>query len=401
MHARLRARSIFAIAIWGAFGAACSGGHSAAHGDAGGGMGTGTDTMAGGNAAPAKNDAGSVTSGAGGSTAASSGGAGSAGGAAGSGTGGTPSAAGAGGRTSDAALEPKAAGAPEDAATPAECGHCTTYATPMKTGTVEPSELDALSGLATSRAQPEIVFTHNDHDRPVVYALDLQGHQHLRITLENAPSSDIEDIAVGPCGAQTCVYLGDIGDNSAQRSEYAILRFLQPSVPDTAGTTAMTVTFERFRFTYDDGSHNAESLLVAPDGTLYVITKLAPGSGGKVTATGPSSVYRLPASLSTTTVAHATKVSTLTVPANGEFAASGAAAHPCGAGFLLRTYDKVYEFLTPNGASFEAAFSTTPKVIAMPDEPQSEGIDYRADGRGFVTSGEGAHAPIVLTACAQ
>jgi len=35
-----------------------------------------------------------------------------------------------------------------------------------------------------------------------------------------------------------------------------------------------------------------------------------------------------------------------------------------------------------------------------PNEQQSEGIDYRADGRGFITSGEGASAPIMRTDCA-
>jgi hypothetical protein len=233
----------------------------------------------------------------------------------------------------------------------------------------------------------------------VVYALDLQGREHARITLTGATATDIEDIAVGPCGAGTCVYLGDIGDNSAQRTEYAVLRFPVPMVPDSPGQAAMTATFERFRFTYEDGSHNAEGLMVAPDGTVYVVTKLAPGSGGRVAATGPSSIYRLPSSLAAGTVARATKVATLTVPASGDLAASGAAAHPCGAGFLLRAYDRVYEFSTPAGMGFEAAFTAVPKVVAMPNEPQSEAIDYRADGRGFITSGEGAGAPIFQTAC--
>jgi hypothetical protein len=31
----------------------------------------------------------------------------------------------------------------------------------------------------------------------------------------------------------------------------------------------------------------------------------------------------------------------------------------------------------------------------MPREPQSEGIDDRAHGRGFLASGEGANAPIM------
>ncbi len=263
-----------------------------------------------------------------------------------------------------------------------------------------PSALNALSGLVVSRLQPDIVLAHNDHDLAVVYALDLQGREHARITLSGATATDIEDIAIGPCGAQTCVYLADVGDNNAQRSEYAVLRFALPMVPASAGQAAMTVPFERFRFTYEDGSHNAEGLMVGPDGVVYVVTKLAPGSGGRVAATGPSSIYRLPSSMTTTSVARATKVATLTVPASGELAASAAAAHPCGTSFLLRTYDRVYEFVSPAGMGFEAAFTATPKVVAMPNETQSEAIDYRADGRGFVTSGEGASAPIVHTACA-
>ncbi|MEY4583055.1 MAG: hypothetical protein RL701_7758, partial [Pseudomonadota bacterium] len=262
------------------------------------------------------------------------------------------------------AVEPEDAAVQDAGALPAECGHCKAYAAPMQTGMVEPAELSAVSGLATSRSQPEIVFVHNDHDRPVVYALDLAGRLHARITLEGAAATDIEDIAIGPCGAQTCVYLGDIGDNAAARNEYAVLRFTQPTVPTAPGTNALTASYERFRFTYEDGSHNAESLLVAPDGALYIITKLAPSSGGRVAATGVSSVYRLPAAMSTTAVARATKVATLTVPASGDLAASAAAAHPCGLGFVLRTYNRVYEFLTPQGANFEAAFAATPTVVA-------------------------------------
>ena len=295
-----------------------------------------------------------------------------------------------------------AADAGPDAAPPASgnCDRCQAYAAPVQAGKVEPAELDALSGLAQSRAQAEIIFVHNDHDRPVVYALDLQGRLHARIALEGANVTDVEDIAVGPCGAQTCVYLADIGDNAAQRADYSVVRFMQPSVPDAPGNVEMKPSFEQFRFEYEDGSHNAESLMVAPNGALYVVTKLAPGSGGKVTANGPSSVYRLDASaLSAGKVARATKVTTLTVPARGEYALSAAAAHPCGAGFVLRTYDRMYEYTAPSGAEFEAAFMATPKSVAMPEEPQSEGIDYRSGGRGFISSGEGKGAPIFTIGC--
>jgi hypothetical protein len=59
----------------------------------------------------------------------------------------------------------------------------------------------------------------------------------------------------------------------------------------------------------------------------------------------------------------------------------------------------VYEYRISAGQAFESAFGVEPAVVNMPVEPQSEGIDYLADGRGFVTSGEGAKAPIMLSAC--
>jgi hypothetical protein len=303
------------------------------------------------------------------------------------------------GASPDAGAAHDAGAAPDAGTGAAMCQRCSAYAAAVQSGTLEPTELDSLSGLAASRKHPGIVFAHNDHDRPVVYALDRQGHMHARITLEGVSASDIEDIALGPCGSDTCVYLGDIGDNSVQRTEYGILRFVEPAIPDAPGTTELKPQTESFRFTYEDGSHNAESLMVAPSGMLYVITKLAPGTGGAVTATGPSSVYRL--ALQSGMVGHATKLATLTLPKSGEKALSAAAAHPCGSSFLVRTYDRVYEYMAPSGGDFEAAFSATPSMLAAPDEPQSEGIDYASDGRGFITSGEGAHAPIFQTSCAR
>jgi hypothetical protein len=310
------------------------------------------------------------------------------------------SAARAGTSAPNAGAGANAAQAGTDAAQVGACQRCSEYAAPKASGNVEPSDLSALSGLAMSRAQPDILFAHNDHDRPIVYALDLQGRLHATLTLENAQANDIEDIAVGPCGADTCVFLADVGDNAATRGEYGVLRFRQPEVPTDPGNTEQAPSFDALRFRYDDGAHNAESLIVAPNGTLYVITKLAPGSGGSVEATGPSSVYRIAAdAFEQDAVATAEKVATLPIPMSGEAALSAAAAHPCGSSFLVRTYDGVYEFVAPSGGDFEAAFSATPQRVAMPDEPQSEGIDYRADGRGFVSAGEGAGAPIVLTEC--
>jgi hypothetical protein len=267
---------------------------------------------------------------------------------------------------------------------------CSTFAAPEQVGKIAISELSALSGLAASRKNPGILYAHNDHDRPTVYALDQQGRSHARIVPQAASASDIEDIAVGPCPDGSCVYLGDIGDNAAMRSEYAVLRFSEPSVSEQPGDSELSAQYQRFAFRYPDGSHNAEGLMVAPDSTIYVVTKLTEG--------GHSHVYRLPNPPDSTAINMATHVVELPIPTGTDKAASAAAAHPCGLGFVIRTYNRIYLFRAST-SELASAFAAQPEVIGMPEEPQSEGIDFTPDGLSVISSGEGDAAPIFKTGC--
>jgi hypothetical protein len=87
------------------------------------------------------------------------------------------------------------------------------------------------------------------------------------------------------------------------------------------------------------------------------------------------------------------------VPRAANRAVSAAAAHPCGRGFVVRTYDTVFEFRIPLGAAFEDAFSVAAVEVPAASEPQSEAITYRPDGSAIITTGEGAAAPIYVTGC--
>jgi hypothetical protein len=197
-------------------------------------------------------------------------------------------------------------------------------------------------------------------------------------------------MAVAHCPAGSCVYLADIGGNLGARAEFAVLRAPEPAVSPTQTAVAANVTFERMAFTYPDGQHNAESLLVDPaSDTLYVVTKLAAGQ--------PSAVYRLPNAFGATGVAQ--KVADLTVPRAGDQPATSASAHPCGAGFLLRTNNTLYEFRIAPGAPFEDAFRAAPATVPVATEPQGEAVAYRSDGRGYVTTGEGAMPAINRVGC--
>ena len=76
---------------------------------------------------------------------------------------------------------------------------------------------------------------------------------------------DPEDLAVAADGT---VWLADTGDNDAIRPTVALIA-LRPD-----GSTSV------YRLTYPDGPHDAEALLLAPDGTPYVVTKEILGASG-------------------------------------------------------------------------------------------------------------------------
>jgi len=283
-------------------------------------------------------------------------------------------------------------GAPSDADA-AACTSCTSYAEPVLRAELQVAALAELSGIAASWRNPGVLFAHNDRARADVYALAEDGSLRAQFSLPAASPTDVEDIAVGPCPTGTCLYLADIGGNISPRTEFAILRAEEPNVAPGASAATTALTFERFRFAYDDSAnHNAEGVLVDPaSGAIYVVTKLADGQ--------PSSVYALPDPPLVDALNVATKVADLPVPMGGDMAASAAAAHPCGTGFLIRTYNAVYEFRIPAGAPFVDAFAVEPVAVPAADEPQSEGITYLPDGRGYVSAGESAGAPIYQSLC--
>ncbi len=257
------------------------------------------------------------------------------------------------------------------------CG-CTRWSTPRDAGTI-PNVLDELSGLVASRSQPGVLYAHNDSgDSARFFALSSTTAQLLEtFTLTGATANDWEDLTIGPCGAETCVYLGDIGDNSLVRTDYAVYRVVEPHV--SSGT--QPVTWERLPFQYPNGTkHNAEAMFMHPiNGTLYLVTK---------EATGHSSVYRFP-TLDPSTTVTLQLVNELSVPGNSDGQLTGADINVCGTAVLLRMYSRLVELRLPEDAtSFEDLFAATPVDVPFAAEDQGEAVAYSADGMGYFTSSE-------------
>ncbi|MGY1738162.1 hypothetical protein [Geodermatophilus sp. SYSU D00684] len=210
-------------------------------------------------------------------------------------------------------------------------------------------------------------------DQVTVYVLD-GACQVVDVTTAPVDPYDPEDLGVGPDGT---VWLADTGDNTAVRTTVALVA-LRPD-----GGTAL------YRLTYPDGPHDAEALLLAPDGTPYVVTK---------EVLGASHVYRPAAPLADGgTVALAdvgTVVFTLTgtpggpVGRAGQLMVTGGAVARDGSRIALRTYTDAYVWpLT--GADVPGALAGEPVRIALPEAPQGEAVSFTADGSALLVAGEG------------
>jgi hypothetical protein len=286
-------------------------------------------------------------------------------------------------------------GTPIDVA-PGTCTRCPTPGTVENRG-AGPTGLVEASGLVASRQHPGVLYAHNDSgDTARVFAFDDTGTAIATLTIAGATHTDWEDIAIGPCPAGSCIYVGDIGDNGTNRPTKTVYRFPEPDL--VGGPATVTINnVEAFPFSYPVGLdffHNAETLLVHPDGGVYVVTKEDAGD--------PSVVFEFPQPLVAGQTATLTKLATLPFPSGNQPDISGGDIDPCGTSVLLRLGSTKLFLLEPSGADFDTAFTapTQPiRELPIAAEANGEAITWEATGAGYFTISEGANAQLHRIAC--
>jgi hypothetical protein len=238
--------------------------------------------------------------------------------------------------------------------------------------------LAELSGLVAVGDQ--VLAVNDGGDRVAVHLLDA-ACQVVDVHNAAVDPYDPEDMALGTDGT---VWLADTGDNNANRPTVALLA-LRPD-----GTTAV------FRLSYPDGPHDAEALLLAPDGTPYLVTK---------EVLGASKVYRPAAPLvdgGTVALAEVAAVNlTLTgtpggpVGRAGQLLVTGGAVSGDGTRLALRTYTDAYVWPLA-GSDVPAALAATPVRIPLPESPQGEAISFTADSQQLVVASEGLPSDLTV-----
>jgi hypothetical protein len=231
--------------------------------------------------------------------------------------------------------------------------------------------LTELSGLV---AVGDRVLAMNDGgDQLAVYLLD-PACQVIDVHTAPVDPYDPEDMAVAADGT---VWLADTGDNTATRATVALLA-LRPD-----GSTGV------YRLTYPDGPHDAEALLLAPDGTPYVVTKELLGASGVYSPASPL-VDGGTVALAKVAAVNVTFSGTAGGPLGqaGQLLVTGGAVAGDGAHLALRTYTDAYVWPLA-GNDVVGALAAAPVRIPLPESPQGEAISFSADNLDLLIASEG------------
>jgi hypothetical protein len=224
--------------------------------------------------------------------------------------------------------------------------------------------IDEASGLGISRLHPGVLYVQNDSgDAARFFAVSAAtGRTRAILTVPGAANVDWEDLAVARVGGRSSVYLGDIGDNDAVRPEITVYRVAEPAALRAGPTTRPDV----WRLRYPTGPANAEALAVAPGGAAFIVTK---------SPAGRSEVYRLPARPDGERVQTLQPVAAFTAPGVGAYERSvtGASFSADGTVFAVRTYTDAHLWRV-RGGDLAAAMRAAPERLALPPQPQGEGI---------------------------
>ncbi len=237
--------------------------------------------------------------------------------------------------------------------------------------------IDEASGMVDSKSQPGALWVEQDSGNPAELALLGQdGKLRGKIPVPNSTNRDWEDLASGPgpTAGVNYIYIGEIGDNTAQWPSVAIYR-----LPEPASLSAPVGPVEKITFVYPDGPRDAEALLCDPlTRDLWIVSKRE----AKV------HLYRLKYPQSTTSV--------MTAEAFGELPftfVTGAGISPDGLEIVLRTYFAVYHWSRSATTSIADAIQLKEgTTLPYHSEPQGEAVCFERANKGFFTLSERGNA---------
>lgn len=268
------------------------------------------------------------------------------------------------------------------------------YAAPKIVASIKDDAVTESSGVAASRCNTGVFWTHNDSgDDAFLFAFNLSGQKLGVWRIPAAKNIDWEDIAAYKDANGKCfLYIGDTGNNARNRGELTIYKVPEPVISDSdkdsnKSRPVWTEPADAIRIEYPDMRHDAETLMVHPQsGDIYVLSK---------SYSHEATVYKLAAPYDLTKVNQMKNLGTIAVPAFPNGTLTGGDISPDGTRAIVVDYFNAYELALPAGVNFDEIWKQKSMVIELGPRKTGEAIAYSTDGKFLIATSEGKNSPII------
>jgi hypothetical protein len=277
------------------------------------------------------------------------------------------------------------------------------YQNAIQMGHLANIELNEVSGLASSRLRNDVLWAINDGGSgPFLYAIDTQGAHLGKVLVLDAQNQDWEDLASFRLRDVAYLLIADVGDNDEIRSDYIIYVTEEPAITGKIDPADQSVAWEyRIRFTYEDGSHDCESVAIDLQGQqilllskravppiLYTLQLFTQNRDNVQVAKRLTAVPVIP---------QPTLQDIMEDPRFGYYRSQPTAidVSPDGSIAVVLTYKNGYLFQQTAGKDWAQAFKKIPQLIRLPRLRQAEALCFAADGRTLFVTSEKIPAPLL------
>lgn len=286
----------------------------------------------------------------------------------------------------------------------AACAQPPPYTPAQRTGMLT-TPIDESSGLAVSRRDAKILWTHNDSGNPaILFAVEPNGAKRGQLHITGLANSDWEDLASFELDGRAWLLIADVGDNASRRTDCALYVVAEPDpadlspVHDSATTVAWTIPVR-----FPGGPRDCEAVAVdARAGLVYLLAKRTAPHGLyslplRPPAGQPAPVATLVSEVPNTFIPQPSAGQRLLPIASGRYRAqpTGMDFSADGSAAVVLSYGDVLLFQRRKNEPWKTAFTRAPVVLDPHHLLQAEGVAFGADNRTIYVSSEGADSSIL------
>lgn len=264
---------------------------------------------------------------------------------------------------------------------------------------VDSKEIQESSGLARSRRNDQLLWTHNDSgDGSRLFAFDVEGKLHAIVDVKDAEALDWEDMCSFTWNDRPYLAIADVGDNAFRRKHVTIYGLKEPDIKlipaDATGKEAKPdkkksdVDFE-IKVKYPDGPVNCEAIAYDPWRKQFILAtkenlrsrlfaiSFDPKAGKQECVAEQIGVFPVPV------------VTGASISDDGKLFALGTYGPTC----LLRrdteTPSTTARWISKNGDDLE--------LLPAPMRKQGESICFDKTGRKLMMTSEGSPMPLTVS----